>query len=112
WPGALTMVLKRREDCPLSLLVSAGLDTVAIRVPSHPLAMRLLQEAGLPIAAPSANVSGHVSPTDAMHVREEFPDGIVPVLDGGPCPIGIESTVIDMSGDTPTILRPGSITRS
>jgi L-threonylcarbamoyladenylate synthase len=110
WPGPLTLVLPRRPDCRLSLLVSAGLDTVAMRMPAHPLARTLLEEAKLPIAAPSANRSGHVSPTLAEHVRHEFGDAVA-ILDGGACPVGIESTVIDMSSDIPTILRPGSVTR-
>lgn len=109
WPGALTLVLPRRENCALSLLVSAGLDTVAIRVPAHPAAQSLLQAAGIPVAAPSANKSGRVSPTDAAHVRADF-GGDVFVLDGGACPIGIESTVVDASADAPVILRPGNIT--
>jgi L-threonylcarbamoyladenylate synthase len=94
WPGALTLVLPRRADCPLSLLVSAGLDTVALRVPSHPVAKALIAAAGKPIAAPSANVSGHVSPTTAAHVAEEFGDKVDFILDGGPAMIGVESTVI------------------
>lgn len=110
WPGALTLVLPRRADCPLSLLVSAGLDTVAIRVPAHPVAQALLKACGLPLAAPSANKSGHVSPTLAAHVREEFGDSVM-ILDGGACPVGIESTVVDCSEDKPVILRPGSVTQ-
>lgn len=110
WPGALTLVLPRRGDCKLSLLLSAGLDTVAMRVPSHPVAQALLKEAGIPIAAPSANKSGRVSPTEAAHVRADFGDAVY-VLDGGTCPIGIESTVVDVSEKTPAILRPGYISR-
>jgi len=109
WPGPLTLVLPRRPDCALSLLVSAGLDSVAIRVPAHPLAQELLQEAGLPIAAPSANRSGRISPTEAAHVREELGNRIAMILDGGPCQVGIESTVVDMTGDMPVILRPGGL---
>lgn len=109
WPGALTLVMSRRDDCALSLLVSAGLDTVAMRVPAHSIAQELLKETGLPLAAPSANKSGHISPTDATHVREEFGNAIM-VLDGGSCEVGIESTVVDVTTDTPVILRPGSIT--
>jgi L-threonylcarbamoyladenylate synthase len=111
WPGPMTLVLPRRADCKLSLLVSAGLDTVAIRVPAHPLAQALLHAVKFPIAAPSANKSGHVSPTLAAHVREEFGYAVM-VLDGGACPVGIESTVIDLSENAPVILRPGSITQS
>jgi L-threonylcarbamoyladenylate synthase len=110
WPGPLTLVVPRRAGCALSLLVSAGMDTVAIRIPAHPLAQALLAESGLPVAAPSANRSGKISPTTAGHVREELGDSIGMILDGGPCSLGIESTVIDMTGDTPIILRPGSIT--
>ncbi|NBO18089.1 MAG: threonylcarbamoyl-AMP synthase [Proteobacteria bacterium] len=110
WPGPLTLVLPRREHCKLSLLVSAGLDTVAIRVPAHPLAQALLHESGLPIAAPSANRSGRVSPTEAAHVHEELAGRVAMVLDGGPCHVGIESTVLDLTGAQPRILRPGSIT--
>jgi len=110
WPGPLTMVLPRKPDCKLSLLVSAGLDTVAIRMPAHPLAQALLHEAQLPVAAPSANRSGRISPTEASHVHEELGDRIAMILDGGPCSVGIESTVVDMTGPVPVILRPGSVT--
>lgn len=115
WPGPLTLVLPRRAEAPLSLLVSAGLDTVAVRAPAHPVARALLEAAGRPIAAPSANVSGHVSPTAPMHVAEEFPDGaggrLQLILAGGRCPIGLESTVLDLTGEVPVLLRPGSVTR-
>jgi L-threonylcarbamoyladenylate synthase len=110
WPGPLTLVLKRREDCPISLLASAGLDTVAMRVPAHPVAQALLRETGRPLAAPSANRSGHVSPTEAAHVAGEFGDGIALILDGGQCPVGLESTVLDLSGAAPCLLRPGGLT--
>lgn len=110
WPGPLTLILPRRTDCALSLLVSAGLDSVAIRAPAHPLARALLEATQLPLAAPSANRSGHVSPTEAEHVRDELGDRVGMILDGGPCPIGVESTVVDVTGDAPVILRPGSIT--
>jgi len=112
WPGPLTLVLPRRSDCTLSLLVSAGMDTVAVRMPSHTLAQALLHEAGIPIAAPSANRSGRISPTEAAHVHEELGDRVAMVLDGGPCHVGIESTVVDCTGDTPVILRPGSVTEA
>lgn len=111
WPGPLTLVLPRRADCALSLLVSAGLDSVAVRVPAHPLAQALLKESGVPIAAPSANRSGRISPTQASHVYEELKDKVGMVLDGGLCAIGIESTVVDLTEKQPVILRPGSITR-
>lgn len=110
WPGPLTLVLPRKKKCALSLLVSAGMDTVAIRMPAHPLAQKLLAESGLPIAAPSANRSGRISPTEAQHVREELGDRVSMVLDGGACSVGIESTVVNATGSTPTILRPGSVT--
>ncbi len=111
WPGALTLVLPRRSDCPLSLLVSAGLDTVALRVPSHPLARRLIAEAGRPIAAPSANASGRVSATTAAHVAGELGDRVDMIVDGGAAPLGIESTVIGFAHGRPVLLRPGAITR-
>ena len=111
WPGPLTLVLKRRSDCPISELVSAGGDTLAVRVPAHPLTRQLLQAFGGGLAAPSANRSGRVSPTTAQHVRDEFADAVM-VVDGGACDVGIESTVVDLSGDAPGILRPGSITRA
>lgn len=111
WPGPLTLVLKRRADSPLSLLVSAGLDTVALRVPDHPVASRLLYEAGIPLAAPSANKSGTISPTAALHVAMHFREGLDIVLDGGSCPMGIESTIVDLSTDTAVLLRPGAVSR-
>jgi L-threonylcarbamoyladenylate synthase len=106
WPGPLTLVLPRADACKVSLLATAGLDTVAIRVPAHPLAQELLAAARVPIAAPSANRSGEVSPTRAEHVT--VPADMV--LDGGPCRIGLESTVLDLSGERPAILRPGAVT--
>ncbi|CCQ73995.1 L-threonylcarbamoyladenylate synthase [Magnetospira sp. QH-2] len=110
WPGPLTLVLKRLPQCRLSDLVSAGLDTVALRVPAHPLARDLLRSANVPVAAPSANRSGHVSPTTADHVLSEFTeDQIAAILDGGPCRVGVESTVVDVSGAQPTLLRPGGL---
>ena len=112
WPGALTLALPRRKDCPLSLLVSAGLDTVALRVPSHPLAMRLIAETGRPLAAPSANASGRISPTTASHVAEELGDKVDLILDGGATPLGIESTVIGYENGKPVLLRPGAVPRA
>src|SRR5258707_4627418 len=109
WPGPLTVVLPRRRDCAIALLAGAGLDTVALRVPAHALAHALLKAVGRPIAAPSANRSGRVSPTTASHVREELGDRIAAILDGGPCAIGLESTVLDLSAGRPTLLRPGGI---
>ena len=111
WPGGLTLVLPRRPDCSLSLLVSAGLDTVALRAPSHVLAQRLIAEAGVPLAAPSANPSGRVSPTSAAHVQEELGGKIDLILDGGPTSIGIESTVIGFEAGCPVLLRPGAVPR-
>lgn len=110
WPGPLTLVLPRRADTKLSLLVSAGLDTVAVRAPSHPVAQALIAAAGVPIAAPSANPSGSVSPTTAAHVAEGF-GGAVTVLDGGASPVGLESTVIGFSPEGPVMLRPGGTPR-
>src|SRR5260221_7400895 len=109
WPGPLTLVLPRRRDCAIALLAGAGLDTVAMRVPAHALAHALLNAVGRPIAAPSANRSGRVSPTKAPHVREELGDRIAAILDGGPCAIGLESTVLDLGAGRPVLLRPGGI---
>lgn len=111
WPGPLTLVLPRKSDCALSLLVSAGLDTVAVRAPSHAVARALIGEAGVPLAAPSANPSGTVSPTRAKHVAHGFGDTIELILDGGPTPIGIESTVIGFGEQGPVLLRPGAVPR-
>ncbi len=110
WPGALTLVLPRKADCPVSLLAGAGLDTLAIRVPAHPLALALIEAADRPIAAPSANRSGSVSPTTAQHVADSMGKNVDIVLDGGPCSIGLESTVLDLCGGRPAILRPGGVT--
>lgn len=109
WPGPVTLVLKRRPDCPLSHLVSAGLDTVALRMPDHPIARSLLVAAGRPLAAPSANRSGHVSPTLAQHVADDLGDAVAMVLDGGATMHGIESTIIDASSERHVMLRSGSI---
>ena len=111
WPGALTLVLPRRQDCRLSLLVSAGLDTVALRAPSHPVAARLIAEAGVPLAAPSANPSGRVSATSAAHVAEGLGDRVDLILDDGPARLGIESTVIGFEHEKAVLLRPGAVTR-
>ncbi|EKV30486.1 YrdC/Sua5 family protein [Caenispirillum salinarum AK4] len=110
WPGPLTLVLPRRADSGLSLLVSAGLDSVAVRVPAHPVAQGLLRAAGRPVAAPSANRSGAISPTRAAHVEESLGDRVALIVDGGPCAVGLESTVLDLTTPTATILRPGAIT--
>jgi len=110
WPGPLTLVLPRRDGCGLSDLVSAGLPSVAIRVPAHPVARAILRAAGCPVAAPSANLSGRVSPTQADHVAEGLGDAVAMIVDGGPCVVGVESTVLDMTGAAPRILRPGGVT--
>ena len=110
WPGPLTLVLRRRSDSGLSLLGSAGLDTIALRAPAHEVAQALLRETGRPIAAPSANRSGRVSPTEAAHVAEEIGDRVSLILDGGRTPVGLESTVLDLSAEAPALLRPGGVT--
>jgi len=110
WPGPLTFVLPRRTDSGLSLLACAGLDTVAVRAPAHPVARTLLQAVGRPIAAPSANRSGRVSPTEAAHVAAELGDKLALILDGGHSSVGLESTVLDLAGETPALLRPGGVT--
>ena len=109
WPGPLTLVLPRLPDCRASLLASAGLDTLAVRVPAHPLAQALLRATLRPLVGPSANRSGRISPTTAEHVREELGDAVALILDGGACRIGVESTVLDMSADPPRLLRPGGV---
>ena len=111
WPGPLTLVLPRREGCSLSPLVSAGLPSVAVRVPDHPLALALLRECGRPVAAPSANRSGSISPTLAAHVVASLGDRVDMVLDGGACGVGVESTVVDLTGRQAALLRPGGIPR-
>jgi L-threonylcarbamoyladenylate synthase len=111
WPGPLTLVLPRAKNSPIALLATAGLDTAAIRAPAHPMAQALIRAAGRPIAAPSANRSGSVSPTRAEHVAESLGDRVKLILDGGPCKVGLESTVLDLTTATPTLLRPGGATR-
>ena len=108
WPGPVTMICPRTIEVPY--VTTGGLETVGIRMPSDPGARAFLRAAGRPVAAPSANLSGRPSPTTAGHVREDFDGKIDAVIDGGPCEIGIESTVIDMTGDVPMILRPGYMT--
>ncbi len=110
WPGPLTMVLRRRTNSAIAMLTGAGLDTLAVRVPAHADAQALLAAVGRPIAAPSANRSGRLSPTEAQHVLVGLADSIDAVMDSGACPIGVESTVLDLSSDTPTLLRPGGLT--
>ncbi len=111
WPGALTLVLPRRADATVSLLVSAGLDSVALRVPSHPAAQALLQATGRPLAAPSANSSGRITATSAAHVAQELGGKVDLILDGGATPLGLESTVIGFDGEQAVLLRPGAIAR-
>ncbi|MCR4440662.1 MAG: L-threonylcarbamoyladenylate synthase [Peptococcaceae bacterium] len=109
WPGPLTLVLPRSAFIPDE--ITAGLETVAVRMPGHPVALALIREAGLPVAAPSANLSGYPSPTRADHVWEDLAGRIDAVIDGGPTGLGLESTVLDVSGEVPVILRPGGVTR-
>ena len=108
WPGALTMVLQLRPDAGVASLVTAGLDTLAVRMPDHPVARGLLRAFGGPVAAPSANPSGRISPTTADHVMAGLSGRIDAVIDGGACGVGLESTIIDMTGD-PVLLRAGGI---
>ncbi|MEM9471604.1 MAG: L-threonylcarbamoyladenylate synthase [Pseudomonadota bacterium] len=111
WPGPLTIVVERADDCPVSELASAGLPSLAIRVPGRESARELLQLAGCPVAAPSANLSGQISPTTAQHVMAGLGERIWGIVDGGPCEVGLESTVISCLGETPVILRPGGVSR-
>lgn len=108
WPGPLTMVVWKKDEVPYA--TTGGLDTVAVRMPNHPVALELIRKSGTLIAAPSANTSGRPSPTEAAHVMEDLEGRIAMVLDGGPVGIGIESTIIDLTEETPMVLRPGYIT--
>ncbi|WP_026695985.1 L-threonylcarbamoyladenylate synthase [Peribacillus kribbensis] len=110
WPGPLTLIFKKKEGA-LSDAVTAGLETVAVRMPSHPLALKLIEKSGLPIAAPSANTSGKPSPTTAGHVYKDLNGKIAGIVDGGPTGVGVESTVLDCTGPIPVILRPGGVTK-
>ncbi|WP_077736146.1 L-threonylcarbamoyladenylate synthase [Bacillus sonorensis] len=110
WPGPLTLVLPCKQGV-LSTRVTAGLDTVAVRMPDHPVALALIKEAGVPVAAPSANVSGKPSPTKAAHVIHDLNGRIAGIVDGGPTGVGVESTVVSCTGDIPVILRPGGVTK-
>ncbi|MCF4165285.1 threonylcarbamoyl-AMP synthase [Zavarzinia compransoris] len=113
WPGPLTLVLQRRADCPVSLLASAGLDTLALRCPAHPVARAVIRAAGVPLAAPSANPSGRLSPTSARDVADAFPeDRVALVIDGGATPVGVESTIVGLFGDRAVMLRPGGLSRA
>ncbi len=107
WPGPLTLVLPRARRVPE--VTTGGLKTVAVRVPAHPVALALILASGCPIAAPSANRSGRASPTSAAHVMEDLAGRVEMVLDGGPCPVGVESTVLDLTEDPPILLRPGAV---
>jgi len=108
WPGPLTLILPKQTAVPD--LVTAGLSTVAVRMPNHPVAQALIREAGTPIAAPSANPFGYVSPTTAQHVADGMGNRLDLILDGGPCSVGVESTIVSLTGPQPELLRPGSIT--
>ncbi len=115
WPGPLTLILKKSQDCPIADLTTAGLDTVAVRIPGRERARRFLSACGVPVAAPSANTSGGVSPTLARHVAASLPGpddgGPQLILDDGPCEVGLESTVVDLSTATTALLRPGGISK-
>ncbi len=113
WPGSLTMVLPKKPSCQISMLASAGLDTVAIRIPNHQIFLHILRQTKLAIAAPSANPSEYISPTCAQDVMNGFAtlQEKLLIVDGGPCTIGLESTIIDVSSNTPQLLRPGIITK-
>jgi L-threonylcarbamoyladenylate synthase len=111
WPGPLTLVVPRHEVTAVADLVTAGLDTIAIRAPSHPVAQELLAAFARPIAAPSANRSGHVSATTAEHVKADLGGAVACILDAGPTELGLESTILDASGGVPVLLRPGAISR-
>lgn len=110
WPGPMTLVLARKTHCPIAMLTSAGLDKIALRVPAHQEAQKLLAAFGGPIAAPSANMSGKISPSNAAHVMKSLNGRIDLVLDGGPCKSGVESTIVDCTGTQAIILRPGGVT--
>lgn len=115
WPGPLTLVLKKNDDCPIAELTTAGLDTIAVRIPGRDISRDFLTACDVPIAAPSANASGAISPTRAEHVAASLPTpdegGPEIILDTGACDVGLESTVLDLSTDTPTLLRPGIVTK-
>ena len=112
WPGPLTLVLPKTDHCPVAELATAGLDTVAVRVPAHPVAHALIVAAGGPLVAPSANRSGHVSPTTSAHVAADLGGRIDLILDAGPTPIGVESTIVACLSEGPVLLRPGGLARA
>jgi L-threonylcarbamoyladenylate synthase len=109
WPGPLTLVLPKTDAVPD--LATSGLPTVAVRMPAHPVARALLRLTGFPVAAPSANPFGRLSPTSALHVRDQFSEGIALILDGGPCDVGVESSILSLAGETPVLLRAGGVPR-
>jgi L-threonylcarbamoyladenylate synthase len=111
WPGPLTLILPRRQDSSVSMLVSAGGDTIALRAPAHPIAEEFLRRTALPVTGPSANPSGRVSPTTVDHVVDGLGDKIDLAIDGGPCAVGVESTVLDLTTPRPCLLRPGGLPR-
>ena len=111
WPGPLTLVLPRKDGCKVSLLASAGLPSIAIRVPRHPLALELIRAVGRPVVAPSANASGRISPTTAQHVRDGLGAKVDLILDGGPSEVGLESTIVSFLDETPRLLRSGGLSR-
>ena len=110
WPGPLTVIVQRIANSPISSLACAGLPTIALRCPAHPVARAVIEAAGVPLAAPSANASGTLSPTAPHHVAESLGDKVDLILAAGACTVGLESTVLDLSGDVPVILRPGAVT--
>lgn len=111
WPGPLTIVVPRAENCPVSLLASAGQSSIAIRVPQHPVALELLRAFAKPVVAPSANRSGRISPTTAEHVQQSLGSDVDLILDGGECAVGLESTVVSFLDNAPRLLRPGGLER-
>lgn len=113
WPGPLTIVLPLSTNAPVSQLATTGLKTVALRVPAHPMSLKILELACIPLAAPSANPSESISPTSAFHVEKAFKhnNDLSMIIDGGACDVGLESTIVDLSGEKPILLRPGKITR-
>jgi L-threonylcarbamoyladenylate synthase len=111
WPGPLTLVLPRLPGCPVAPRVAAGLTTLAVRVPAHAVALALLRAVERPLAAPSANISGRPSPTAAPHVARDLGDRVALILDGGPCPVGVESTVVGLADEPARLLRPGGVPR-
>ncbi len=111
WPGPLTLILPLKKGAPISRLALAGLDTIAVRMPDHDVARKLIAAFGGPVAAPSANKSGFLSPTHAVHVQASFGPQLAIILDGGPCPIGVESTILDLTQEEAVLLRPGAVSR-